>query len=222
VWQVACLAVAVATAVALTTRWRSDGSARWPRRDGDADRRTMTGASGCLPASGPESCPWPTPWGLLRRSSRGRVTVRRVRPASSACQEDLQPDSLPAGLIGRTYFRQGAPLRSWIQTRCRRVTGLDGVFADDKGPARPRYEAFVREGLPVGRRPDLVGGGIIRSLGGWAQLLSLRWTRTKVASDARILGSGAFAAQRLAEAGRRETETLRLSRKGVALATLAS
>jgi hypothetical protein len=65
-----------------------------------------------------------------------------------------------------------------------------------------------------------VGGGLIRSLGGWAQVLSLRWTRTKVASDARILGSGAFVAQRLAEAGRRERETLRLSRKGVALANL--
>ena len=32
-------------------------------------------------------------------------------------------DSLPARLIGRTYFRQGALLRSWIQTLCRRVYG---------------------------------------------------------------------------------------------------
>ena len=94
-------------------------------------------------------------------------------------------------------------------------------FGRSQGPARPRYEAFVREGLPVGRRPDLVGGGLIRSLGGWAQVLSLRRRGRKVASDARILGSGDFVEQRLSEAGRREKATLRLSRKGVDLATLA-
>lgn len=39
----------------------------------------------------------------------------------------------------------------------------------DFGPKRKRavqrYEAFVREGIAQGRRPDLVGGGLIRSLG---------------------------------------------------------
>ncbi len=84
--------------------------ARWPRRDGDAHARTLVGTPGCLPASGPRSCPWPIPWSHLRPSSPGGATVRRVLPASSACQEDLRPDSLPAGLIGRTYFTQEAPV----------------------------------------------------------------------------------------------------------------
>jgi hypothetical protein len=70
----------------LTTRWRIDGSARWPRRDGDAGARTVVGAPGSVPASGPVSCPWPTPWGLLRRSSGGGVTDRRLLLTASTCQ----------------------------------------------------------------------------------------------------------------------------------------
>jgi hypothetical protein len=71
-------------AAALTTRWSSDGSARWPRRGADA--WTVAGASGCLAASGPENCPWPTPLGPLRRSSWRKAIGRRLLPTGSACQ----------------------------------------------------------------------------------------------------------------------------------------
>jgi hypothetical protein len=37
----------------------------------ETHRRGPWGTPGCLPALGPERCPWPTPWGLLRRSSWG-------------------------------------------------------------------------------------------------------------------------------------------------------
>ena len=77
------------------------------------------------------------------------------------------------------------------------------------------YEEFVRDGIAQGRRPDLVGGGLLRSQGGWAQVLSLRRKGTKVASDERILGSGEFVERLLGEAARRENEMLRLSRKVV-------
>ena len=36
-----------------------------------------------------------------------------------------------------------------------------------------KYEAYVREGVLQGRRPELVGGGLIRSLGGWARYLGV-------------------------------------------------
>jgi len=84
------------------------------------------------------------------------------------------------------------------------------------------YEAFVREGIPQGRRADLVGGGLIRSLGGWSQVLSVRRKGLKIASDVRILGSGGFTEHLLAEAARQDKETLRLSRKVIELALLAS
>ena len=94
-------------------------------------------------------------------------------------------------------------------------------FGRTRRRATQRYEVFVREGIPQGRRPDLGGGGLVRSLGGWAQVVALRRRGPPRAADARVLGSGEFTAHLLAEAARQEHETLRLSRKVVALATLA-
>jgi hypothetical protein len=84
-----------------------------------------------------------------------------------------------------------------------------------------RYEQFVREGILQGRRGELVGGGLIRSLGGWSQVLSLRRKGIKVASDARILGNDEFVQRLLSEAEAREKETLRLFRRVPELRKLA-
>ena len=58
-----------------------------------------------------------------------------------------------------------------------------------------------------------MGGGLIRSLAGWSQVLSLRRKGDKVPSDQRRLGSGEFVEELLLEAEKREKETLRLSRR---------
>ena len=42
------------------------------------------------------------------------------------------------------------------------------------GSGKSRYMEFVKNGIDAGRRPELVGGGLIRSLGGWAEVLALR------------------------------------------------
>ena len=39
-------------------------------------------------------------------------------------------------------------------------------FGQNKKRSRLRYEEFVREGISQGRRPELVGGGLVRSQGG--------------------------------------------------------
>ena len=36
------------------------------------------------------------------------------------------------------------------------------------------YEKFVQDGIALGRRPELVGGGLVRSVGDWFQVLSLK------------------------------------------------
>jgi hypothetical protein len=41
-------------------------------------------------------------------------------------------------------------------------------------------------------RPDLVGGGLIRSVGSWSEVLSLRRAKERVFTDERILGRGDF------------------------------
>jgi len=54
------------------------------------------------------------------------------------------------------------------------------------------YEKFVQDGIALGRRPELVGGGLVRSIEDWFQVLSLRRKGIRVASDYRILGSSEF------------------------------
>lgn len=85
---------------------------------------------------------------------------------------------------------------------------------------RKGYKQFIEEGVSQGRRPELVGGGLIRSLGGWSQVRSLRRRGGKVPSDERMLGSGEFVEGVLAEVAKREDETLRLKRRVVGLPEL--
>jgi hypothetical protein len=70
--------------------------------------------------------------------------------------------------------------------------------------ARGIYERFVHEGAGQGRREDLAGGSLVRSLGGWEKVGSLHQGREKWSSDERILGSSEFVEKILTdiEAGR--------------------
>lgn len=54
------------------------------------------------------------------------------------------------------------------------------------------YRKFMEEGKGLGSRPELVGGGLVRSLGGWSKVLSLRSRGEEIENDSRILGSGDF------------------------------
>lgn len=54
------------------------------------------------------------------------------------------------------------------------------------------YRKFIEEGKGLGRRPELVGGGLVRSLGGWSRVLSLRNRGEETEHDSRILGGGDF------------------------------
>jgi putative transposase len=61
--------------------------------------------------------------------------------------------------------------------------------------ARRRYHEFVENGLSMGRREDLTGGGLIRSMGGWEAVKSMRKAKAFEKSDERILGDGDFVDQ---------------------------
>jgi putative transposase len=58
--------------------------------------------------------------------------------------------------------------------------------------ARRAYADFVAKGVALGRRPGLVGGGLIRSVGGWSAIKALRSKSSRVMGDERILGSSDF------------------------------
>lgn len=58
--------------------------------------------------------------------------------------------------------------------------------------ARSNYLKFVKRGVSDGQRPDLTGGGLIRSSGGWQNLLELRKGGERWWGDERILGNSDF------------------------------
>ena len=60
---------------------------------------------------------------------------------------------------------------------------------------RRNYQEYVQKGAALGRRPELVGGGLVRSLGGWSEVLALRGRGEKQRSDQRILGDVQAAAE---------------------------
>jgi putative transposase len=67
--------------------------------------------------------------------------------------------------------------------------------------ARRRYLAYVRAGAGQGRRPELVGGGLVRSLGGWKEVRRRRLkSESFIKGDERVLGGSDFVMQILAEA----------------------
>lgn len=65
-------------------------------------------------------------------------------------------------------------------------------FAKRKNVARKKYQAFLRKGIAMGRRSELTGGGLIRSIGGWAAVKALRKANAYMKGDERILGDSDF------------------------------
>ena len=76
-------------------------------------------------------------------------------------------------------------------------------FGKTQATARRNYRQYVQEGIEEGRRPDLVGGGLIRTLGGWSKVISLRKSRDNVFCDERILGQDDFVERVFSEADNR-------------------
>jgi putative transposase len=68
-------------------------------------------------------------------------------------------------------------------------------FGEKQGEAKRSYRQFVENGIKQGHRSDLIGGGLIRSQGGWAAVKRMRRQGVREKSDERILGSGEFVEQ---------------------------
>ncbi len=168
----------------------------------------------------------------LRHKRKGHLFQNRYK--SIICEDDpylleltryIHLNPLRAGVVSNLAelkrFRwgghsaiMGATRREWQD-----VDTILGYFGGGQKALR-KYEQFVSEGISRGRRPELVGGGLIRSLGGWSQVLSLKRKGAKSASDERILGGEGFVERLLQEAEEKEKETLRLFRTLPDLPTL--
>lgn len=95
------------------------------------------------------------------------------------------------------------------------------LFGGRLQQARKAYERFVVEGVDQGRRPELVGGGLIRSTGGWSAIKALRNSSgMRIMGDERILGNGDFV-QSVLDLAQEQYEKKTLAReKGLTLEAL--
>ncbi len=78
-------------------------------------------------------------------------------------------------------------------------------FGQKEGEAISVYRQFIKKGVDQGRRHDLIGGGLVRSQGGWAEVSAIR-RGAREKSDERILGSGKFVEKLIQESDQARKE----------------
>jgi hypothetical protein len=109
----------------------------------------------------------------------------------------------------------GKVKRKWQNTEY--VLSFFGSAKD----SRKNYLQYVQKGIDQGRRPELVGGGLIRSMGGWSAVLASRRRSERQGSDRRILGDGDFVKQVISGLDDLVKKNLRLSGRRIDIKTLA-
>jgi hypothetical protein len=94
------------------------------------------------------------------------------------------------------------------------------LFGEYLSAGRKKYREYVEKGVDQGKRPELTGGGLIRSMGGWAAVTMLRNTM-RMKSDERILGDGDFVEEVLKTAEEQFESRYILKAKGYDLMKIA-
>jgi hypothetical protein len=95
------------------------------------------------------------------------------------------------------------------------------LFCERVTEARSQYRAYVEKGIVIGRREDLIGGGLIRSHGGWANVKAMRRAKIFEKADERILGDGDFVKKVLEAAEEKMKRRDAVQANGVTLESLA-
>jgi len=169
----------------------------------------------------------------LRHRRHGHLFQNRYK--SIVCQEDayftelvryIHLNLLRAGVVkdlGELNECPWAGHAALMGRAWREWPNRDYVLSYFGGGRRGRsnYLKFMEEGFSTDRKPELVGGGLIRSLGGWSSVVALRRRGEKEAFDGRILGNGEFVEAVLAEADDIRNDPFRKTRKKVGLESLA-
>ena len=170
-----------------------------------------------------------------RHKRHGHLFQNRFK--SFLCEEDpyllelvryIHLNPLRAGLVTdlkvlATYWKCGhCALMGKCKYEWQDTDYVLGLFGRTVGSARRSYSAFIKKGPSQGRRPDLVGGGLIRSVGGWSALKSIRSAGLRIMGDERILGSSDFVDTVLKQANEEYEKKTRAMAKGLDLDTLVA
>jgi REP element-mobilizing transposase RayT len=163
----------------------------------------------------------------LRHNRTGHLFQNRYK--SILCQEDayllelvryIHLNPLRAGLVGSMFqldryrycghgILMGKQNNDWQDTHY-----VLNLFGKSVSSARKRYRVFVEKGVKKGRRSDLIGGGLIRSSGGWAALKAIRQQHIHIKGDERILGDSDFVKSVLEKQNERLERQYRLQMQG--------
>jgi len=162
-----------------------------------------------------------------RHHRQGHLFQNRFK--SILCQEDpyllelvryIHLNPLRAGIVkgieslGRYPYCGHSRLLGKGESKWQDTGYILRLFAKTVLTARRRYLTFVSEGVAQGRRPDLIGGGLMRSAGGWSAVKVLRRMGAYQKGDERILGNGEFVEEALAQAEERLERKYHLRAKG--------
>ncbi len=166
----------------------------------------------------------------FNRSRRRYGHLFQNRYKSILCQEDsyllelvryIHLNPLRAGLVKSLqdldvypYSGHGALMdgfkKSWQET-----DEILKLFSSKPALARLSYKQFVEQGIEHGRRNDLTGGGLIRSVGGWEGLKQKTEEGQYQRSDERILGDSDFVGAVLEKTKESLTKSQKLKSKGM-------
>ena len=163
----------------------------------------------------------------LRHRRSGHLFQNRYK--SILCQEEpyllelvryIHLNPIRAGLVADMKSLDGYPycghsrLIGKIKGGFQDTEKVLSMFGKTRREARKRYKAFVTKGLLVGKRPELTGGGLIRSSGGWHALKALRREGIHFKSDERVLGDSDFVDSVLKAADEKLDQKYRLQAAG--------
>ena len=170
-----------------------------------------------------------------RRNRHGQLFQNRYK--SIVCQEDvyfkelvryIHLNPVRSGIVStieelNRYPYSGHSALMGRQSRTwQDVNYVLGYFSGRTRDSINSYLGFVTRGLKEGRRDDLTGGGLIRSLGGWTEVRKLKEKDMHhIMSDERILGDSEFVESVLAYANERYESRYELKCRGYDLDRIA-
>lgn len=143
-----------------------------------------------------------------RYRRHGHVFQNRYK--SILCQEDayllelvryIHLNPLRARLVTHYHKLSSFPysghgaLAGVRQNDWQNVSTVLALFHEKPRQASRRYVKFVEEGVVQGKRSDLTWGGLVQSIGGWAEVRQLCQNTDFSKSDKRILGDSDFVGQ---------------------------
>jgi len=184
----------------------------WSLMDNHAHLLVRSGASG-LPAYMRKLLSWYAQYYNRRHKRSGHLFQNRYK--SIICEEDtyfqklvayIHLNPLRAGLVHTFDELNSYP---WcghaVIMGKKKQTGqdIDSVlerFGDSVVSARRVYLNYLEDEAVKGKQQELVGGGLVRSQGGWSAVKSLRKQGRMAMGDERILGSTEFVKTVLDEA----------------------